>query len=447
MGEHATESGLTAQPAFAAGALDPTAIASARWFAGKGRAITCVTCHDSVPVPGADGASLLLADVDFADGGVERYLVPSARNGGALDTVPDHPLWPALAEVVRNGARLEGRAGVVEAHAAADGPRPGSGARRLTSDQSNTSVVLGEQLVVKCYRRLEPGTHPEPELLAALAAAGCRVAPAYAGSVTYSDGDGRTASLAVLYGYVPGEPVGWEPMISALATGLRSHDAEALLVEAGALGAATAELHVALADALGHAPGTVDDATRAERAASDQLDEALRTLTPDDPLHRLAPRLGEQLAGLRHLRGSPLTRVHGDLHVAQFVRSGSGHVAVDFEGEPGRPLADRRRRTSPLRDLACLLLSFDHVAAAAAKRHGSASQALPAARTWSAEARARALDRYSAGIAGSALVVDASLLRALEIEKECRELLYAATVLPEWLYAPRATLPHLLREP
>jgi predicted trehalose synthase len=110
---------------------------------------------------------------------------------------------------------------------------------------------------------------------------------------------------------------------------------------------------------------------------------------------------------------------------------------------PGRPLEARRRLGTPLRDLACLLLSFDHVAVAAARRLAF-GPALDAALTWSADARAGATEAYEAGIAGSELAFDARLLRALEVEKECHEVIYAATVLPEWSYAPALVLPRLV---
>ncbi len=445
MGDHATESGRSAQPAGAAAVLDPAAISSARWFAGKGREIADATPADALAVPGGDGASLLLVDVTSTAGDVERYLVPVSRDGALLEAEAcEHALWPALAHCITSGGRIEGVAGAAEARPGTDAIVVPPGARGLTTDQSNTSVVLGESLVLKCYRRLEPGTHPEPEVLAALSGIDCGVAPSSAGSLVYRDREGRETDLALLYGYVDGTPVGWEAIIASLTARLGSPDAEALVEEAGALAAAAAALHVALGEALGVVRASADDAARLEDDALRQLDEALAVLAPDDPLHALSPHARRRLQGLRRLAGAPLTRVHGDLHVAQFVRSPHGLVAVDFEGEPGRPLEQRRLRTSPLRDLACLLLSLDHVAVAAARRHAFEPAMLAAAQAWSTAAREHALERYAAATAGIGLVVDRDLLRAFEVEKECRELLYAATVLPEWLYAPQATLRRLL---
>jgi maltokinase len=159
-----------------------------------------------------------------------------------------------------------------------------------------------------------------------------------------------------------------------------------------------------------------------------------------EPARALVASTVGDLAGLT---GHPLIRCHGDLHVAQFVASPSGPVVIDFEGEPGLPLDRRRDPASPLRDVACLLLSLDHVAAAAARREGF-GPALRRALGWSAAARAAAVDAYTSAASAAGLGVDAHLLLAWELEKELHEVLYAATVLPAWSYAPRIALAGLL---
>jgi maltokinase len=130
-----------------------------------------------------------------------------------------------------------------------------------------------------------------------------------------------------------------------------------------------------------------------------------------------------------------LQRVHGDLHVGQVLRTDRGLVVIDFEGDPSLPLAERSRERSPLVDLASLVLSLDHAACAAARREPSFDW-----RAWSLHARAACLSAYEE----EAGAVDRELLRALEVAKELRELVYASRWLPEWLYAPRAVLPTLL---
>ena len=124
------------------------------------------------------------------------------------------------------------------------------------------------------------------------------------------------------------------------------------------------------------------------------------------------------------------------------MRTETGVVAIDFEGDPTLPTEARRRPASPLQDLASLLLSLDHVAAAAARRRGFGA-ATEEAFAWSAQARAAVLAGY-ASTAPPGLPLDLDLLRAVEVAKEWREAVYAARVLPEWLYAPRLVLHRLL---
>lgn len=433
----------------AVAALDLGALAGARWFAGKRRRPTSVQLADAAGVPESGGGLLVVVEVAYADGGAERYLLPSrlAADGSLQEAPPGDPLWRGLARTIGAGGALDGLHGrFVATPGPAAAEPPAAAGRMLTDDQSNTSVVLDERLVVKCYRRLERGAHPEPELLAGLSRVSSRRAPAFRGSLALSSAEGEEA-LVTLYAYVPGEPVGWEALIEALHRALAAEDGSALdelAAGAAALGQATADLHRGLAAAFGLAPGNAEDARVAEQAARDQLAEAIAAADPglDELLRARAPGA---LADLSRLDGAPRTRLHGDLHVGQFVRSPQGLVVVDFEGEPGRAQTERRRPGSPLRDLACLLLSLDHVACAAARRLGFGG-ALGAALAWSAAAREAALAAYAGEIGGSGIAVDERLLVALEVEKECRELIYAATVLPEWSYAPRLTLERLLGE-
>lgn len=427
--------------------LDLEELSSRRWFAGKGRRPVGVALVDALEIPGSGGGALVLVDVAYAEGGDERYVLPARLSGEELvEAAPDDSLLPALARLVAEEREIGGLRGVfVTAPGWVDGGSGGPG-RALTDDQSNTSIVLGETLVVKCYRRLLPGVHPEPELLAGLSRVRSLRAPRFGGALERRSQAGEEA-LACVYSYVPGEPVGWERLIVRLRDALASSDRgalDALVGEMAALGAAAAELHVDLARAFGVVEASADDARDAVDDGRARLVEAGAVATGD-----LARAVDESHDGLlvllddlALLEGTPLTRCHGDLHVGQFVDGPDGLVVVDFEGEPGRSLEARRRFGSPLRDLACLLLSLDHIAVAAARRL-SLGPALDAALEWSARARVSALEAYRSGIAGSPLRLDERLLRALEAEKECHEVVYAATVLPEWSYAPAHVLPRV----
>jgi predicted trehalose synthase len=378
----------------------------ARWFAGKGRRLAGVA-----RMGGAGGLRLL--DVAYADGGVERYL-----------DVPDGFAWAPLLAALRDGGdRLRGAGGRLELRAA--GELALGGAERIpATDQSNTLVAIGERLLVKAYRRLEAGPHPEVELLGALAGSAAPV-PAFAGSLHWVPTDGSPdVTLALLQEFVPGAEAGWEAPIERAADALRTGGGAS--GEWHEAGRATGELHAALADAFGVAPAERADLARWRADAEAALSEV--ALAADE-----ATEVRERLAAFDTLAPPRLTRIHGDLHIAQFL---SSRLIVDFEGDPLRPLAERRRPDTPLRDLAGLLRSADHVGSAASRRAGDAPP-----EPWIASATAEVLDGYAAT---APLPVDPELLAALELAKECAELRYAQRVLPEWEYAPRLGLGRLL---
>jgi maltokinase len=371
------------------------AFTDARWFAGKGCAVSGLEAMGGFAPDGADGASVALVDVDYESGERERYAL-ALREG--RECGEDDPVWAALARAA--GADVT----------------PG-GSRFLAEDLSNTVVSLDDRLVLKLFRRPERGPHPEAELLAALD--GFAQVPALAGVVEY---DGMTVTL--VEEFVDGVPVGWEDLIGRLAAG------EDAIGEATDLGRVAAALHRRLAEALGTRLGDAADLA-AERSGGVRPHGS-------DPVTagaELSPAIDAHFAKLDRLLGARLQRVHGDLHVGQVLRTAKGLVIVDFEGDPGLPFRERSRERSPLVDLASLLLSLDHAGCAAARRETAFDW-----RSWSREARAACLAGYEDEIGA----VDRELLRALEVAKELRELVYAERWLPEWLYAPRAVLPTLL---
>lgn len=378
---------------------DAATFAGARWFAGKGREVVAVELSGLLEPEGATGAVLAIAEVSYAEGGVERYALP-LRDGS--ECARDDPLWAAL-----------GRLAGVETI--------GDASRFLADDLSNTVVALGDRNVLKLFRRIERGPHPEAEILGALD--GFPHVPKLAGTVEYDD-----SALVMVQEYVAGEPLGWEALIKQLAAG------DEALEDVREFARVTAALHRELVARLGTRAGGDRDREAIRRRSVAALTEVSRT----QDLGSLVPAIHSRLRGLDHLDGACLQRVHGDLHVGQVLRAQDGRlVLVDFEGEPGLRLAERAREQSPLVDLASLLLSFDHAGCAAARRSPAFEW-----RGWSARARDEALTAYEAE-AGPA---DRELLGALEVAKELRELVYATRWLPEWLYAPTAVLPTLLED-
>ena len=217
------------------------------------------------------------------------------------------------------------------------------------------------------------------------------------------------------------------------------------------LGTLTAGLHAALANAQGipdfePRPATRDELRGWGRAARTQLSRAIDVVPGEAGtlLRDLAPRIAAELTVFEALSSPPLlTRVHGDYHLGQVLIAPDGFRIVDFEGEPLRPLEERRAHQSPLRDVASMLRSLDHVGRSAGRRAearngGRLEQPGLDLDGWLRRSRERFLDAYRAGLreAGAPIAVDPTLVRAFEIDKECYEFIYAATYLPSWLWAP-----------
>jgi len=424
-----------------AGSLDGAWLAGHRWYAGKGREVRRVAPRGWVR-PAAEGGWLLAVDVPDGAGDVVRYALPAVVRDGALaEAGGDDPLWAALAAACLEGRRVEGE-GAELLGAAGPGAPPGPlapGSRPLGIDQSNTTVVLGERLALKCHRVLVPGAHPEIELLRALTAAGFPHVPAVRGSAELRVDGAAPAGLLLLLDLVDGRD-GWlhaeEELGALLERGSVEDAAAAPLAWAPAVGAVCARLHVALARALPAGGPAPDLAARRARV--------LRAAEAGEPeLAAAVPRLRGLLAALDR-DPSPPQRVHGDLHVGQFLlRAGAPPWVVDFEGEPGAPVGERSAPDSPLRDLAALLRSVDHAEGWVLSGRAEGAEVAAA---WRRAARAALVRGYAEEreALGAPLALDPAVLRAHEAAKAVDEFAYAARFLPSWLVAPRHGLRTLL---
>jgi maltokinase len=370
----------------------PEALRAARWFGGKAATVGTVEVEDRLDLGGGAALSILLVD------GRDRYLWTEGEAARALlqpGSDPERGAWH-----FRDG-------GVTLPADAAERP--------IGLDQSNTSYVVGERLVVKLYRRIWPGPHPEVELgryLTESAALDC--VPAFAGSLHWGD-----HAVALVQEYVPGRD-GW----SWGAEAVRAGD----VTDVARLGAESARLHAALA---GHGTAVAGAADlRSWRVdAEAQLGRAIAMVPAGvaAELHGYRTRIVAELAALES-PAAPVTlqRLHGDFHIGQVLRTSEGRlVVVDLEGEPTRPVGERARPGPALRDVAAMLRSFDHLGRHVVHDLGGSAGRVEA---WIGRARAAYLDAYGP--------VDEALLRALEVEKETYEFTYAAAFLPEWMYAP-----------
>ncbi|MFF9671904.1 maltokinase [Streptomyces eurythermus] len=416
-----------------------------RWFAGKDRPVTelsvlsvtelfpgCLhllvhASHVPVPTPGGtpppgDCYQLLLGLRPHLAPRLERAFIGRAVDGplaglAVYDALHD----PRSAHLLLERLRHPGTAGPLrfEAHPAARVPG-GLPPRLLDAEQSNSSIVYGDAYILKLFRRIQPGVNPDLEVPAALAALGCARVPAPV--AWFTTADPRPATLGVLQPFLPDATDGWSLALGALAAG------DDFTAEARALGRAMAEVHLALAEAFPPAgPGENGRTAEAMRARLDAAAHAVPGLLP------FVPGLRAAFAALATCdTGPPAQRVHGDLHLGQVLRAGRDWFVIDFEGEPSRPLAERRTPQSPVRDVAGMLRSFDY---AARQR-----------RPWRPEWARRCREAFCAGYAARAgwdPRKKHALLRAHETDRAVYEVLYEARHRPDWLPVPMAAIKRL----
>ncbi|MFI5872772.1 phosphotransferase [Streptomyces sp. NPDC051445] len=426
-----------------------------RWFAGKGRPITgfsLVSATELLPSATRPGLYHLLARAHQQAGpgdcyqlliGVRQALPPRLAPAlighvtqgplaglTAFDALHDTRAAEVLLEALRTGARIGGLRCERDPEQEI---RSGLVPRLMTGEQSNSSVIYGDTFILKLLRRVVPGVNPDLELPLALAREACARVPAPTAWM-YGDpteGESEPYVLAVLQPYVQGAADGWELALRELAKG------EDFTAEARALGRATAEVHGALARTLptatlGHAQigPMVDGMTERLEAAA----QAVPALRPYARALRTAFTALADLADEGHTWTAQ--RVHGDLHLGQCLRSASGEwTLIDFEGEPARPLGERRMPQPTVRDVAGMLRSFDY----------AARSADPPAPAWAHACRAAYCSGY-AEVAGADPRTDPVLLRAHETDKAVYEVVYEARHRPDWLPVPLAAI-HRLAAP
>jgi len=336
------------------------------------------------------------------------------------------------------------------------GPAPGLPSdgppRVLGAEQSNTSLVYGEDVIVKVFRRLWPGVNPDVELGAVLTAAGTADVPELMGSVSGSWPDPGTGgsiargSLAMAQAFQRNATDGWELALVSVRDLLAEEDLHAeevggdFAAEAERLGMTVAGVHLDLAT---HLPtGELDDA--GVTALAGLLGDRLHAAAADtDQLEPLVPGLEALYAALA-ASGGPIAvhRVHGDLHLGQTMRTLRGWRVLDFEGEPARPIAERTAPDSPLRDVAGMIRSFDYASQQALAGDPGSRQRTYRAAEW----RDRNVDAFCRGyadVAGSDPRDRDVLLRAYEADKAVYELLYEARYRPAWVAVPLAALTRL----
>jgi trehalose synthase-fused probable maltokinase len=377
-------------------------------------------------------------------GGHDLYqLLAEAPGGPRFDDVFAEPgSAHALLRLVASGGTASSALGTIEFCPFGPDLVEGREMRVLGLEQSNSSVVLDERLVVKLYRRLEAGINPELELLRFLADHGYANAPELAGWWSYA-GAPLSATLGTVQGYLSGATDGWS---LALADAAAARP-EAFLVRVRRLGEVVGELHAVLAsdaDDPAFAPEEASTETLPlVRATVDDEIEVLFENLPDDEV--LAPIAGWGDA-MRDLLGDlasvgpvgRLIRVHGDLHLGQVLWAHGDWFIVDFEGEPARTLPERRLKRPPLRDVAGMLRSFDYAARAAGLEDDA----------FQSRARDLFLEGYLGVVERTGILPGSQqserLIELFELEKAVYELRYELAHRPDWVRIPVAGIERLL---
>jgi trehalose synthase-fused probable maltokinase len=319
--------------------------------------------------------------------------------------------------------------------------------RPVGVEQSNSSIVFDDSLILKAFRRVEPGENPELELLRFLSARGF---PNIAPLAGWYDFEGRLvdATLGILQEFLDGARDGWELVLDELAT-----DPDALLERVRALGEVTGELHTVLgSEASDPAFSPGEPSTESLSILTANVDEQIERVfmelpeTPaTEPILGRGQDVRERLQLLSHIgAGGKVIRTHGDLHLGQtMLTPDRGWAILDFEGEPARSLPERRLKRSPLRDVAGMLRSFSYAAAGSQILRG-----VTPPEDWEDRAREAFLEGYRAAVEPSLLPpgqhATDQLLTVFELEKVVYELRYELNNRPDWVAIPVAGIVRLL---
>jgi trehalose synthase-fused probable maltokinase len=391
----------------------PAFLAAQRWFGGKARQILAVEITDAIPVGREEAAAILLVtNVKYVDGGQEPYSIPvilstSSANHSAEDAFSRPQFLLELLDIMRRKAELPGEKGRLRGHQASPFRELFSSPqamqpKRLRGEQSNSSVIYGERAILKFFRRIEEGENPDLEIGKFLTErARFPYVPRIAGWMEYQPKRGNAATQAILQEFVPNKGDAWryaQKILSAFyeqaadaasGRGLSSLEGcqefagepmTRLLSDVALLGKRTAELHLALSSgsddaAFAPEPFTMEFQSKLQRSFTELTSGTLRLLrvriadVPAEYRERSQQIVGreEEIVGrFRNALRRPIEamrlRIHGDYHLGQVLYTGADFVIIDFEGEPARPLVERRIKQSPLQDVAGMLRSFHYAA-------------------------------------------------------------------------------------
>jgi maltokinase len=423
-----------------------------RWYAGDTAAGLTIESRQFVGDVDWAAVEHLVLGVPGTDGSMRRYQLwlgwrdhlPDRLGHSAIGAINGRTCYDALADRSISAMLLDAIAhehtlGEVTAYHAPDAvldvTAPGL---VIGAEQSNTSVVYGDSAILKVFRSLQPGPNPDLEVSLALHAAG---STHIADPLGYLEGPvaGEPTTLALLTTFFANSAEGWAMATASVRDLMAEGDLHAdevggdFAAEAHRLGHAVAAVHQDLADAFG--TRTVDRAGL--DALITEMESAATLAAEQAPV--LADHLPAILSVFDHARdagaGLVVQRIHGDLHLGQTLRTLTGWVIIDFEGEPSRSLEVRRGLQSPLKDVAGMLRSFDYAARMPLVSGQPDAQHVYRATEWAERNRAA----FCAGYAEASATDPRQalpLLRAFELDKAVYEVLYESAHRPTWVVVP-----------
>ncbi|WP_182523793.1 maltokinase N-terminal cap-like domain-containing protein [Nocardioides dongkuii] len=446
-----------------------------RWFGGKGRPFEVSDVERVGDVPGGaeDGPRVVLHLVELTyhdeEGGTELYQVPLAFYVEAQSRL-DHAFvgWWEDAEDgwVHAYDALHDREAMAHwlisfaaaepvgshRHESLDFRRlPGwtvdtsVHSTLFSGEQSNSSVAYGEDALMKVFRKVTPGVNPDIEIHEKLTVAGSTHVPALYGWLEHLRPDGEIVQLAMLQQFLRTATDGWDLALTSVRDLFAEADLHANEVggdfagESSRLGDALREVHESLAEQFPTERRGADAARELAAAMNRRLDAAL-AVVPELANH--ADALRAAYDRVARLPGLDVQRIHGDLHLGQTLRTSTGWKIVDFEGEPAKPLAERRLPDSPWRDVAGMLRSFEYAPHVVERTHTEhepheASQLAYRAEEWAHRNRNHFLVAYAGG---EPTEEQRLLLDAYVADKAVYETVYETRNRPSWVSIPLAAI-------
>jgi maltose alpha-D-glucosyltransferase/alpha-amylase len=474
----------------------PVFLPKQRWFGGKSETIRSVHLVDWGGLPGCDAAAVLI-EIQYETQSSDTYFFPISLAIGQssamlraeapsavlcrvdmggipgilYDSTYDEGAGREFLSAMKREARIPTEFGMLQCQSGKSlrhcpDPLHELAFRRSTAEQSNSSIIFGNRLILKLFRRLESGPNPDCEIGRFLTEqAGFDGIPPFGGSIEYAPSKGEAMTIAMLQGLVENRGDGWQWALGELEAYYRScRFQDCYRDSAVALGRKTAEMHLALTlsssdAAFSPEPFTAQDVGRLAEGFKHHaalvfgMLESSRSRLPEDlrdsaeRVRSLRPRLLDRFEDIGSLNPDWVKiRIHGDYHLGQVLRVGSDYVVLDFEGEPARRIEERRTKQCALKDVAGMLRSFSYAAhtalfASAVRDPEKADVLESCARLWESSVTNSFLESYRAATGGAPILpnqdsVFNKLLDAFLLDKALYELRYELSNRPAWLRIP-----------